>query len=139
MATDLEIQTKEIYAAMNAHDLEKFLSYHSDDIVVIMADGTELRGKGEVRDYFKLVFAAFSDVRTVLTSCFSSGNRQCEEYVISGRHTGDYMGVRGTGKKFSYRTIAVREIRDGKTYRVTSYSDSVVLMRQLGITHLITE
>ncbi|MBP1622342.1 MAG: hypothetical protein H6Q07_362 [Acidobacteria bacterium] len=139
MATDLEKQTKEIYAAMNAHDLEKFLSYHSDDVVVTMADGTQLRGKDEVRHYFTLVLAAFSDVRADLTSCFSSGNRQCEEYVISGKHTGEYMGVHGTGKSFSYRTAAVREVRDGKTCKVSSYSDSMTLLRQLGITPVLPQ
>jgi steroid delta-isomerase-like uncharacterized protein len=139
MATDLEKQTKEIYAAINTHDLEKFLAFHSDDIVVTMADGTELRGKDELRNYFSLVFAAFSDVRADLILCFSSGNRQCEEYIISGRHTGEYMGVHGTGKSFSYRTAAVREVRDGKTCKVSSYSDSLPLMRQLGITPMTSQ
>jgi len=133
MAIDFETQTKQLYAAINAHDLEKFLSLHTDDVIVTMADGTVIRGKKELRDYFESLFAAFSDVRADLTSFFSSGNRQCEEYVVSGKHTGDYMGMPATGKSFSYRIAAVRELREGKTSQVSSYSDSAPLMRQLGI------
>jgi len=133
MATDFDKHTKELYAAINAHDLDKFLSFHTDDIVVTMADGTVLSGKKEVRDYFKGTFTAFSDVRADLKTYFSSGNRQCEEYIVSGKHTGDYMGIPATGKSFSYRIAAVRELREGKTCKVSSYSDSLPLMRQLGI------
>jgi ketosteroid isomerase-like protein len=84
MATDFDKHTKELYAAINAHDLDNFLSLHTDDIVVTMADGTVLRGKKEVRAYFEGTFTAFSDVRADLTTYFSSGNRQCKEYVVSG-------------------------------------------------------
>jgi steroid delta-isomerase-like uncharacterized protein len=133
MATDLEKQTKELYAALNAHDLEKFLSFHTDDIVVTMADGTVLRGKEESRTYFKNAFTAISDMKADLTSFFSSGNHQCEEYILSGKHTGDFMGIPATGKSFSYRFAAVKTLSGDKISHVTSYSDSAVLMRQLGV------
>lgn len=96
LATDLEKQTEELYAALNAHDLEKFLSFHTDDIVVTMADGTVLRGKEETRAYFKNAFTAISDMKADLTSFLSSGNHQCEEYILSGKRTGDYMGIPAT-------------------------------------------
>jgi steroid delta-isomerase-like uncharacterized protein len=131
--TDLEQHTKELYAAINAHDLEKFLSLHTDDIVVNMADGLVLQGQDAVRSYFQGVFTAFSEVKADLASVITSGNRQCEEYVISGKHTGDYMGIPATGKSFSYPIVAIREFREGKTSKVSSYSDSAALIRQLGI------
>jgi ketosteroid isomerase-like protein len=85
MATDLEKQAKNLFAALNAHDLEGFLSFHTDDVIVTMADGTVLRGKEEVRDYFKNSFTAISGMKADLTSFFSSGNHQCEEYILSGK------------------------------------------------------
>ena len=135
MQTDLEKQTREIYAAVNAHDIEKFASFHTDDVVVEnVATGVVARGIGEeARATLKSAFAAIPDYKLELISYFASGNRQCEEFVVSGTHMGDYMGIPATGKKFSYRAVLVRELRGGKTCRVTTYSDSATLMRQLGV------
>lgn len=133
MATDLEKQSKDLFAALNAHDAERFLSFHADDVVVTMADGTVIQGKEKLRDYFKNSFAAISDMKADLTSVFCSGDHLCEEYVLSGKHTGDFMGIPATGKSFSYRFAAVKTLRGDKISHVASYSDSVVLMRQLGV------
>ena len=134
MQTDLEKQTKEIYAAISAHDIEKFLSFHTDDCIVeIVATGTVSRGKEEGRASLKRAFAAFPDVKLELISFFTSGNRQCEEAIMSGTHKGEYMGIPATGKSISLRIAYIRESREGKTCRVTQYSDYATLMRQLGV------
>jgi steroid delta-isomerase-like uncharacterized protein len=134
MAIDLEKQTKDIYAALNAHDLERFLSFHTDDVTSEnVATGVVVRGKEDLRTSFEIAFSEIPDVRMELTSCFASGNCQCEEYVLSGTHKGkgELMGMPAPGKTFSVRGILVREIREGKTCRVTQYVDSATLMRQL--------
>ena len=133
MTTDREKQARDLFAALNAGDLEKFLSFHTDDVIVTMADGSVLRGKEEVRDYFKNSFAAISDMKADLTSFFSSGDHQCEEYILSGKHTGDLMGMPATGKSFSYRVVAVKTLSGDKISHVSSYSDSASLMQQLGL------
>jgi steroid delta-isomerase-like uncharacterized protein len=132
MAIDLEKQSKDLFAALNSGDLERFLSFHTDDVVVTMADGTVIQGKDNLRDYLKSSFAAISDLKADLTSVFCSGNQLCEEYILSGKHTGDLMGISATGKSFSYRTVAVKTLTGDKISQVSSYSDSASLMRQLG-------
>lgn len=132
MATDLDKQSQDLFAAINAHDLEGFLSFHTDDVVVTMADGTMLRGKEEVRNYFKNAFSAFSDMKGERTAFFCSGNHECEEYILSGTHTGDFMGMPATGKSISIRYAAVKTLRGDKISHVASYNDSAAMMRQLG-------
>ena len=58
MAIDLEKQSMDLFTALNAHDVEGFLSFHTDDVVVTMADGSVIQGKENLRDYFKNSFAA---------------------------------------------------------------------------------
>ncbi len=132
MATDLDKQSQNLFAVLNAHDLEGFLSFHTDDVVVTMSDGTVLRGKEEVRNYFKNSFSAISDMKAERTAFFCSGNHECEEYILSGKHTGDFMGMPATGKRFSCRYAAVKTLSGDKISHVASYSDSAVVMRQLG-------
>jgi uncharacterized protein len=132
MTTDLEKQSRNLIAALNAHDIEGFLSFHTDDVVVTMAD-TVIQGKEKLRDYFKNSFAAISDMNADLTSVFCSGDHLCEEYILSGKHVGDFMGISATGKSFSYRQVAVKTLRGDKISHVSSYSDSASLMKQLGV------
>ena len=134
MATDLEKQTKEIYAAFNAQDFQKFLSFHTDDVITVsVADGSVIHGKEELRAFVNSYFVGFKDFKMELTSSFTSGNRQCEEWVISGTHTGVFQGLAATGKHISVHGILVREMKKGKTSHVSNYFDSATLMRQLGL------
>jgi steroid delta-isomerase-like uncharacterized protein len=135
MQPDLEKQIRDIYTAINARDVERFLSFHTDDVIIEnVATGLVTRGKGEeARVTLNCVFAAIPDYRMELTSYFASGNRLCEEYVVSGTHTGDHMGIPATGKSFSCRGVLVRELREGKTCRACTYYDSATLLRQLGV------
>ena len=134
MATDFEKQTRELYAAYNAHDVEKFLSFHTDDIFCeqVVLDGVVVRGKEEYRTLLKNSFAALPDFKCELTSFFTNGNQQCEECVMSGTHTVSYMGLAPTGKRFSFRGVLVRDLREGKTSRLSLYWDNASFLRQLG-------
>jgi steroid delta-isomerase-like uncharacterized protein len=121
MATDLGKWTRDLWAALSAHDVEKMLSFHTDDVFVEnLADGTVTRGKEELRAYLVRISGAFSDFKVEVTSYFVSGDRQCEEWVMSGIHTGDYMGMPATGKRFSFRGATVRKLREGKSRAVRS-------------------
>ena len=134
MATDFEKHTNDIYAAFNAHDLKKFGSLHTDDVIVEnVATGVVSRARQEGLANIKLMIDAIPDLKLELTSSFTSGNRQCEEYLMRGTHKGDLQGIPATGKSLSVRGVLVRELREGKTCRVTQYTDYATIMRQLGV------
>lgn len=135
MATDLEKQAKELYAAFNAHDLEKLLPFFTDDVFFedVIADGAVGHSKEEYRAHLKRAFAAFPDLKFELTSFFASNDRLCEEGVMSGTHKGDWLGLVATGKTASFRGVVVRELREDKTSRLSWYCDLASLMRQLGV------
>ncbi len=134
MATDLETNIRDHYARYNAHDMEKFLDMHTDDILleVVLADTTIARGKQEAASFVNSYFTAFPDIKMELTSFFASGNRVCEESVISGTHKGTFQGIPATGKSFAVRCVLIRELKEGKTSRVSLYYDSASVMKQLG-------
>lgn len=134
MATDLKKQTKDIYAALNKHDIERFLSFHTDDAILeSVPDGSVAKGKDELRAVINGYYTGFSDFKMEMTSCIASGNRQCEEWIVTGTHNGTYQGLPPTGKSVSFRGILVRDLKRGKTSRVINYFDSASLMRQLGV------
>jgi len=134
MQPDVGKQLKELYAAVNAGDIEKFLSFHTDDVVnENIPTGVVRRGKEELRTFLENSLAVISDFKMELVSFIASGNRVCEEYSESGTLAAEYMGIPATGKSFSVRGVLIRELSGGKTCRVTTYFDPATLMRQLGV------
>jgi steroid delta-isomerase-like uncharacterized protein len=134
MATRLTKQMKAPYDAFNAHDLEKFLALHTDDVEIEdVPGGSSAKGIDKGRTYINNYFEGFKDVKMELISCIAGGNRQCEEFIVSGTHTGTFSGIPATGKKINIRGVLIRQLRRGKTCRVTNYYDLAALMRQLGI------
>ena len=135
MAIDWDKQTKDLYAAFNAHDLDGYLSFHAEDIFFeqVIADGAMGHGKKELRAFVNGFFVALPDFKCEVTSLIANGNRQCEECVMTGTHRGNYQGIESTGKSFSVRGVLIRELKEGKTSRFSIYFDPTSLMRQLGI------
>jgi steroid delta-isomerase-like uncharacterized protein len=133
MATDLKKMTKDLYAAISAHDIEKILPLHTDDVFYeeVLADGKIRHGKEELRNHLTELFAAMPDFTMKLTSSFAFGNKQCEECILSGTHTGNFRGMPATGNSLSFRAVVVRELKRGKTSRISCYYDSAIMMRQL--------
>jgi steroid delta-isomerase-like uncharacterized protein len=134
MAMNLKKVTKDTYSAISKHDMEKFLSLHTDDAVLEnVPDGTVIKGKEALRAAINGYFTGFSDFKMEMTSCVASGNRQCEEWITTGTHDGTYQGIPASGNKISFRGILVREFKRGKTSRVINYFDAATMMRQLGL------
>jgi len=132
---DFEKRIQDAIGAFNAHDVEAYLSFSTEDVIVEnLATGEIINGKGEARASLKRAFAAIPDIKVEIKSFFSSGNRQCVEYVVNGTPRGELLGgIPATGKSFSVRGVGVSELREGKTFRVTQYGDSSTVLQQLGM------
>jgi steroid delta-isomerase-like uncharacterized protein len=135
MATDLEKQARDLYAAFNAHDVERYLSFHTENVFFeqVIDDGISGHGKEELSAFVKGFFDAFPDFKCEVTSLFASGNRQCEETIMTGTHRGNYLGIEPTGKSISVRGALIRELKEGKTSRFSIYLDPASITRQLGV------
>jgi len=134
MIMDTEKQAIGLHAAIATQDVEKVLSFYTDDIFMeqVIGDGVIIHGKEEARLFLTQLFAAFPDFRMELGSCIASGDWACYLWVMSGTHRGDYMGIPGTGKSFSIRGNTVAKLREGKNSQLFLYYDSASFLRQLG-------
>jgi len=135
MQPDLEQRIRDIFAALNAHDVEKYLSCTTDDILYEnVAASVVSHGKEETRANLKGMFAAIPDLKMELRSCFTAGKYECSEWVMIGTVTGTLPGgIQATGKSVSVRGVSVAERRENKLCRVSVYLDMATIMRQLGI------
>ena len=76
---------------------------------------------------------AFPDVKLEIKHTHVTGDVVIVEFVASGTHTSDLMGIAPTGRKMSMPVCLVLEIRDGMIYAEREYMDMLHLMQQLGV------
>ena len=135
MATDMAIIMDDYWAAWNSHEVEKILSYFTDDVVYEdVAMGIVNRGKNEVKDFCNSIFIGFPDFKIELKSIFVSVDWAAQEWVLSGTFTNSVFGLPpATGKSASVRGISVEELRNGKISRNSNYYDMASFMQQVGL------
>lgn len=120
-------------AAWRSHDVEKILSFYTDDCIFEdLAISRVLNGKEELRAYIKEGFTNLPDFRIEAKSSFASGDHVCIEWIMSGT-SGNLPGMPVTNKSYSVPGVAVIELKEGKVKRETDYWDTSSLMRQLGV------
>jgi steroid delta-isomerase-like uncharacterized protein len=137
MAMDIEQWIKGEEEAWSSQDVEKTLSFYTDDCIYEdLALGRILHGKEEVRAFIMDCFTAFPDFKVEKKSFFASGDHVCSESVMSGTYLGS-LPLLGwppaNGKSFSVRVAHICELRGGKAMRVTDYYDGASVGRQLGL------
>ena len=136
MTTNPEKLFQDCMRAWNSHDVEKILSYYTDDVVYEdMAVARVMHGKSELRAFITEFVSGFPDFKIDPKSHFASGQWAGCEWVMSGTFNGalQSLGVQPTGKSFSVRGASIGELRGDKLRRNTDYYDGATLLRQIGV------
>jgi steroid delta-isomerase-like uncharacterized protein len=89
-------------------------------------------GKEGVRFFANAMGEAFSDLKASVGTTVESGDMACAEVTITGRHTGEFMGVPATDKSFEFKSIDIVRFVDGKCAEHWGVTDNMALMQQLG-------
>ncbi len=76
---------------------------------------------------------SFGDLQTTTEDLIAEGDKVMERYTTHGTHTGDFMGIPPTGKKFAIETMVVYRLANGKIVETWGLNDGQALMMQLGL------
>ena len=99
-------------------------------------DGQEQRGPEAGLAVARMFATGIPDGRINITNLRSDGDFVTVEFIGTGTHQGDLMGIAPTGKKVSIPVCNVIEVRDGKIYREREYMDIATIMIQVGATRV---
>lgn len=130
---------RDVFAAFDDHDLDRFRSLLSDDAVLdVGASGRKFEGAEAVVAAAGVTFAVVPDLRVTITNAFASGTRGVAEVVREGTHTGsvplpDGMEAPPTGRAVRLPECAVFEVRNGQIVRIAVYTDQLSTSQQLGL------
>ncbi len=74
----------------------------------------------------------FSDVLLSIEDQVAEGDVVVTRVTVTGKHTGEVMGIPPTGRLVSYPAIAIDRIVDGRVVDAWHFTDTWEMLRQIG-------
>ena len=133
MASNAEL-IQEFYDEMFTNgNLDKIDDLVTDD-VVDHEQGMpgQPEGKEGVRFFVETMRDSFSDLKAKIDVSVENGDMCAARVTMTGKHTGEFMGVPATDKTFELEGIDIIRVEDGKCAEHWGVTDMMALMQQLG-------
>ena len=131
---DQTISIRRLYDLINAGDIDGFGRQLADDFVEHNENPGVPPTKDGVVQYFRILLAAFPDIRMDVQDSFASGEKAVARLRVSGTHKGELMGIPATGKRVSVDLIDITRFGDdGLAREHWGVVDQLAMMQQLGV------
>ncbi len=101
-----------------AHDKDRLFALYTDDVIFrAVALDVIATGKAEVRRLLDSVYAAMEGYSMTLASVYADENGGGAEWIMAGKHTGDFMDYPATGLSWELRAASIMGFSDGLVRR----------------------
>jgi steroid delta-isomerase-like uncharacterized protein len=125
---------RQLYDLVNAGDIDAFARQIADNFV----EHEELPGlpptRAGVVDYFRMLRAAFPDMRMTVDDVLCDGDRAVARVRVTGTHSGPFAGLPATGKRIEMKLIDITRFdAEGRATEHWGIADELSMMRQLGV------
>jgi steroid delta-isomerase-like uncharacterized protein len=130
----VEQHVRSYFEAMDRRDVEAMVAHWREDGVDDMVPVGLLRGRDEMRQYFRSLFAATPDASTTVTRLVAGEQSCAVEWRIEGTFDGaPYLGIEPTGKHVEVRGLDLFELEGDEIVTNTGYFDGASFARQIGM------
>lgn len=125
---------RRFYDVINSGDVDGFGEFLADDFVEHEETPGLAPTKEGVKEFFRMLRAAFPDLRMDAQDVLASGDKAVARVMFTGTHQGEYMGMPATGKSVNVQLIdIVRFGDDGLAREHWGVFDALAMMQQLGV------
>ena len=123
--------------AWNDHDLDAIMSMHAPGMVFANHTAGESASGDDVRDHIAAIFGSWPDLRFETRRLYVRENLVVQEWTAKATHTetmrrGEIV-AEPTGRTIEWVGLDVIPYEEGLIRRKDVYSDSVSILRQVGL------
>jgi steroid delta-isomerase-like uncharacterized protein len=123
--------------AWNGHDLEAIMAMHAPDMVFANHTAGESATGEEVREHIGSIFSTWPDIEFSTRRLYLRDGLVVQEWTASATHAntlrrGDLV-AEPTGNRIEWDGLDVTPFEKGQVKRKDVYSDSVSILRQVGL------
>src|SRR4051794_15759293 len=123
--------------AWNTHDLDAIMAMHAPDMVFHNHTAGESASGEEARGHIGAIFETWPDIAFTTRRLYVRDGLVVQEWTASATHTntmrrGDLV-AEPTGRRVEWDGLDVIPFEDGLVKRKDVYSDSVSILRQVGL------
>ncbi len=136
-AQSLEQAITRYNQAWNDHDLDAIMAMHAPDMVFENHTAGESAQGEDAREHIASIFETWPDIQFETRRLYARHGVVTQEWTATATHTktmrrGDLV-AEPTGRKVEWRGVDVIPFEDGLIKRKDVYSDSVSILRQVGL------
>jgi steroid delta-isomerase-like uncharacterized protein len=102
------------------------------DAVLIGTDRVEIRGPVEFERFAERIRSAFSDTEIMVDDIFGFDDKVAIRWHATMKHTGEMLGIPGTGKSVKITGTSIAQFRDGKVVAGWDNWDRLAMLEQIG-------
>jgi steroid delta-isomerase-like uncharacterized protein len=123
--------------AWNDHDLDAIMSMHAEDMVFENHTAGEAAQGEEAREHIGSIFETWPDINFTTRRLYVQDGLVVQEWTATATHAntmrrGDLV-AEPTGKTIEWKGLDVIPFKDGLIKRKDVYSDSVSILKQVGL------
>ena len=136
-AASLEEAIARYNDAWNSHDLDAIMAMHAPDMVFENHTAGESASGDDVRGHIGSIFESWPDINFETRRLYARDGVVTQEWTATATHQnkmtrGDLV-AEPTGNTVTWKGIDVIPFEDGLVKRKDVYSDSVSILRQVGL------
>ena len=123
--------------AWNGHDLDAIMAMHAPDMVFANHTAGESAEGEDVRGHIGSIFETWPDIHFETRRLYVRDGVVTQEWTATATHANEMrrgdLVAEPTGKRIEWDGIDVIPFEDGLVKRKDVYSDSVSILRQVGL------
>lgn len=110
---------------------QDYFHLYSDDIVLHGYQGIE-PGLESIKQFYNAFWEVFPDAKVTLEELIEDGDTLVVRYVITGTQQMAFMGVASVKQRIELPGMSILHFRNSRCFERWTYSDSLLLLEQIG-------
>lgn len=114
-------------------DADGLARTHTEDGTLVSPIFKTVQGRANIRESYRSLFATFPDWDYTGQQLLVDGDRIAQQFLVHATHSGEFMGIPGSGRAFDIQGVRLFEMKNGLIDYERRYYDFTGLLIQLGI------